>query len=332
MSALRLAAACATILAAFVLLGCGGGGESSYATQAPKELVEEASLAGLRSGEPSVTLKIDSPEKREEATFKVFGTFLPGEGGGFPQLDFSVESSGELGGRALGFDLYLLATPEDGRLYYKGHNYLVDPASLHGFESVLEQAQGEEGAGNVRSCQEAAAGIDFSRFVKHLSGEGREADIAGNMVRWVGGDLDVPAAIDALAGLSEDPGCGPQLEALAPGLAAHLVAARDELAGATGEARVRLGIDRRHILRDLSLNWVIKPKDPKGEEIVVELTMFLTTPHLSEIPLSTDGAQPFGALLKKLGVDPRSARGASGDELVIGALRAIGQGLTEARP
>jgi len=256
---LRFVSACATVLVVLVLVGCGGGGGSSWGTQSPKELVEEASLDGLKSGEPSITLSIESLGSQKEATMKAFGTFLPAAGGGFPQLDFSVESSGELGGRPLDFNIYVLATPEEARLAYKGHNYQIDSGVLQRLESVLEQAQGEEGEGNLRSCQEAAATVDFGQIVKHLSGEAREADLVGNMVRWAGGELDVSAAIDALVKLSDDSGCGPQLEALAPGLVAHLVAAKGELAGATDEARVRLGIDRQHVLRDLSLALVIKP-------------------------------------------------------------------------
>lgn len=332
MDALKAASACVAILALLFLVGCGNSGSTSYATQTPKELVEEANLDGLESGEPSVTLSIQSPGRQEQATMKAFGTFLPAAGGGVPQVDFSVESSGELGRRPLDFDLYVLATSENARLAYKGRNYQIDSHVLRGLESALEQAQGEEGEGNLRSCQEAAAAIDFGRIVKHLSGEGREADLAENMVRWVAGDLDVPAAIDALARLSRDPGCGPQMEALAPGLVAGLVAAKGELGKATTEARVRLGIDRRHVLRDLSLVWAIQPKHQGGEEIRVELTAFLSKPHLSEIPLSSGGAQSFNAFLKKFGADPQSAREASGGELVIGALRAIGQGLTGAGP
>lgn len=332
MNGLRFASACVAALAVLALVSCGGGGGTSWGTQSPKELVEEASLDGLKSGEPSVTLRIQSPGSQEEATMKVFGTFLPAAGGGIPQIDFSVESFGELGGHPLDFHVYVLATSENARLAFEEHNYQVDSRVLQGLKSALEKAQGEEGAGNVRSCQEVAAAIDFGQIVKHLSGEGREADWAGNVVRWVGGELDVSAAIDALVKLSDDPGCGPQLEALAPGLVAQLVAAKDKLAKATDEARVKLGIDRQHVLRDLSLVWVIEPKRRGGKEIRIELTMFLSKPHLSEIPLSTGGAQSFDALLKKLGADPQSVREANGGELVIGALRAIGQGLTGAGP
>jgi hypothetical protein len=317
--------------AALVLAACGGSGDDGSPPidrQNPHELAETAGFEGVKSGELELALEIDSQGKEEEVNMRIVGSFIREEGEVLPKIDGAIESNGKLSGRAAEFFGGPTLLPDRAVVNYESKVYQPDKTTFEALKAALEEAQEEGGEGSVNACREAAAPIELRQLVKNLSFGGMSTGLDGKPVWVASADLDVAGAIDALAQMSKDPECGAQLEAVAPHLAEELAAEKDELAKETKKASVVFSVDKNNALRTISVDWIYKPKHPKGEEIEVEFDLRLNRINeVTELP-RPHGYQAFDSLLKQFGLDLQTVREVTGDELVISILETLGQDMT----
>jgi hypothetical protein len=317
--------------AVLVIAGCGssGSGETTLSNpNDPQELAGSAGFQGVNSGELELALEIDSQGKEEEVNMRIIGSFLRKEGEELPQVDGGIESNGKLFGRSVDFFGGLTLLPDRIVDNYETKVHQPDDTTFQALTSAFEEAQEEGTAGDLMACWEAAAPIELSKVIKDLSFEGKSAALDGKPTWVAGGDLDVEGVIDALVEMSKDPECGAQLEALAPHLVEELAAAKRELAQTTREARLVFSVDKHGVIRTMSVDWILEPKQPKGEEIEVEFDLRLNQVNeIRELP-RPHGYTPFEVLLKQFGLDLETVREADGAEIVLGVLEVIGQGLT----
>lgn len=314
----------ALAVAAALLAGCGG--EESEPSPAQQK-VETANFDGVENGELSLELKV-SPKGSEPVLMRIIGNFEKDKDP-LAQMDFATEAGGRLGGRPVEFFGGFSLLNDVLVINYESQLYGVDPTTFKAVNSGLEAAQGDGSGGDLGACPEAAGEIEADDLVENLSMEPKKAEYEGVPVTWIAGDLDVPAAIDALSELAQDPGCGAQLDAFAPDLVEDLAKSKEELADATSRAQVRIALDAKGVPRDLTLKWLIGPQGGLIEEQTeIDFEMKLLKVNEEEGLPRITGTKPLGALLDKFGLDLQTARDASGEEVLLAVLEVVGQQFT----
>ena len=317
---MRIAALTTLVIAmAGVFAACGtqGGAEGGD---------EWAIFAGAESGELEATLAINDRSGEDEGIrMRLIGTFLGDDEGSLPLVDMGAEAQGVLNGEEVDYSGALLVDSERAVVTHGGETYETDDDAFELLESSFEEALGSGGMGDLTACQRAMEGIDLGRLADNVRAEGRSTTLDGTPVSRVSADLDVVAAIDALVELTEDPGCGPQLEALAPVPLGELRQARSSFERGVKGARVVLAVDKDGILRELTANVILKPKSGEG---VVEAEAVFRLNRVNEITelLPCTGERPLAALFEKLGFDPLKALEAGGGEALTRLLEGIDRG------
>jgi hypothetical protein len=325
-------------IAAFVLLlfvavgvaACGGGEETiDLASATPREIAEAATLDGVHSGELEVSLEVDRHHQTEQAYMRTLGSFMRAGKEDLPQIDMAIESQGSLVGRKLDFSAGLSLLPDRAVVYYAPQTYQPDEATFEGLRTKFEDAQEAGDEGNAMACVEAAEGIQITDLAHGFALEGHREDTFGVPLTWLNADLDLPAAIDFLVQLAEDPACGAQLSALGVPPVAELEAAK---AGIEGRVEVQLAVDKHGIVRYLYLDGKGKSTKPGmfrlGPDLEAELKFHLAKVNeIAELPLPS-GSTPFEALLRQFGTDLDAVREADGSESVLAFLEALGGKLT----
>jgi hypothetical protein len=289
---------------------CGGGSDKS--DENPKQVVSEATLQGIESGNLDLTIGVKAiGAEGGKVDVSLSGPFQ-GEGKGkLPQLDLTAKANGKVNGEAVDFNGGLVLLPNSAYVGYEGVEYEVDPTTFSFVESALKRAQQQGGAesesAGLTACQEEAGKLNVADFVDNLSNEG-SADVGGTSTTKVSGDLDIAGAIDAGLELVESPACSAQLGA-AGGLppSSQIEAAKNQVTSAvkTAHADVYVGNDDE-IVREVSAQLKIEPKNggsgPKRIEIDLDLKL---TGVNEEQEISAPGkTKPLSALFIKLGVNP----------------------------
>lgn len=306
MSRIRIFALFAVLFAlANAFAACGGGDDKS--DESPKQVIENASLEGVKSGELDLSLHVKSSGK-EGGVFdlSLAGPFEAGANKELPKLQMTAKANGHGKGEKINFKGSLTLLTEHGYLEYEGDDYEIDPTTFGFIKSSLEQAQQQEdesASTDVTACQKAAEGIKFSQFAESLKNEG-SADVEGTSTTKVSGDLNVSGAIDALIKLTEDPACSAQLEAAGPLPVGELEEAKGELAKAIKRSHVELYVGDDDIIRKMAMELTIEPPEAKGE--MVELTLELSLAGVNEEQSfsAPAKAQPLQTLFQKLGIEP----------------------------
>jgi hypothetical protein len=307
LSRFRILALFATSIAlASVFAACGGGSDDGgNSGEDAQQLVEDATLEGVKSGELDLSLHVTSEGKEGgEIDVSLSGPFEAGVKDELPRVELSAEAKGTAGGEDIDFDGGLTLLTDRAFVDYEGTTYEVDPTSFSFLKGAFEQAQqrgGEEE--DLTACQKAAEGIEFSQLADNLKNDG-EADVEGTSTTKVSGDLDVSGAIDAVIDLTEDPACSAQLEAAGPLPLDELEKAKDELSQSIEKTHVDLYVGDDDIVRKVAAELTIAPPDAGREKVEMELELTLSGVNEEQSISSPANAKPLQGLFDKLGIDP----------------------------
>lgn len=328
MSRFRFFALFATVAALMaVFAACGGGDDEggSSSGEDPQELVDNASLKGVKSGELDVSMHVTSKgEDAGEVDVNLSGPFEQGAKGELPQLEMTLEASGSGSAEELDFAGGITLLTDRGFIDFEGTNYEVDPTTFGFVKAALEQSQQQGGKEDITACQEAAEGIEFSQFGEDLQSEGG-ADVGGTETTRVSGDFNVSGFIDAMLKLAESPACASQLEAAGTlPEESEVEEARSEVEDAIKKSHVELYVGEDEIIRKAIVEMTIAPQKADGE-VEMEMEATLTEVNEEQSFSTPSDAKPIQALFKKIGIDPLQLLEAGGSE----GLGALLEGLTE---
>lgn len=326
MSRIRfLFAIAALTVVASALAACGGGGGNSDAS--PQSLLDGATLEGVESADLSAKMDISATGKKGgDIEVTLAGPFESVEGGSTPKLDLTAEASGSMNGKDVEFEGGLVLLPNSAYVGYEGTEYEVDPTTYGFIESALKQAQRqgaqESEAGGTSACRKAVAGLKVGDFVDNLANEG-ETDVGGTTTTKVSGDLDVAGAIDEMLKLYSDPACSSQLSAAGElPSSSELRSAKGEVSRAVKAAHVDVYVGDDDIVRRISAQLTIEPKESNGgpRSVRIDLDLKLTGVNEEQEIAAPDSAKPLSKLFLKLGVNPIE---------LLGLLEGEGEGLNE---
>ncbi|HXQ89821.1 MAG TPA: hypothetical protein VN733_09300 [Solirubrobacterales bacterium] len=307
MSRFRFLALFATLaVLATVFASCGGGGEETSAgsNEDPQQLLESASLEGVKSGSLDLALHVRAEgDEGGDVDVDLSGPFEAGSKEDLPQLQVSAEASGTAGGEDLDFDGGLTLLTDRAFVAFEGTDYEVDPTTFGFLKAAFERSQQQSGEEDITACQEAAEGIRFSQFADNLENEG-SADVDGTATTKVSGDLNVDGAIDAVIKLTEDPACSSQLEAAGPLPVGELEEAKGELSKAIEKAHVDLYVGDDDIVRKVDAELTIAPPDAADEKVELDFELTLSGVNEEQSFSAPSDAKPLEDLFQKLGVNP----------------------------
>jgi hypothetical protein len=299
-----LLAALAALTTAFV--ACGGS--SDKGSESPQEVIDNASLEGVKSGDIDLSLGIEAEgEEGGDIDVSLSGPFQSGSKGDLPQLAMTASAKGTAQGDDVDFEGGLTLLSDRAYVNYEGTEYEVDPTTYGFVKSAFEQAQQQGGSeanpADVSACQEAATGLKVGDFVEKLTNDG-SADVDGTETTKVSGDLDVGGAIDAIIKLTENPACSSQLEAAGPLPIGELEEAKGELTSAVKKAEVEVYVGDDNIIRRLVAEMTIEPQGTKSEKVEVEFDLTLSGVNETQEISAPADAKPLEGLFQKLDVNP----------------------------
>ncbi len=327
MSRLRILALLAVLTAlATAFAACGGSSDKS--SENPQEVLDEATLAGVDSGNIELTLGIDSEGKEGgNIDVRLSGPFQAGASkGDLPELEMTASAKGTAEGDDIDFEGGVTLLGDHGYVNYEGTDYEIDPTTFGFVKSGFEQAQqgGSEEANpaDVTACQTAAEGFKVGDFADELVNDG-SADVDGTATTKVSGELDVGGAIDAIIKLAEDPACASQLEAAGSLPIVELEEAKGELSSAVKKAQIDVYVGDDDIIRRLAAELTIEPKDAKGEKVEVELDLTLSGVNEEQKFSEPANAKPLEGLFQKLDVNPIELLELSSGEGIANLLEGI---------
>ncbi len=307
MSRLRIFALLAALTAlATVFAACGGGSDSS--DENPQQVLDNATLGGVKSGDLDLSLAIEAEgDEGGDIDVSVSGPFETKGSDDLPELDLSATANGTLEGDPVDFEGGITVLSDRAYVNYEGTEYEVDPTTYAFVKSSFEQAQKEGGSeGNpadVGACQEAAEGFKVGDFAERLTNEG-SADVDGTSTTKVSGELNVGGAIDAIIKLTEDPACSTQLEAAGQLPIGELEEAKGELASAVKKAQVDVYVGDDDIIRRIVADLTVEPEGTSGEKVEVDLDLVLSGVNEEQEISAPSDAKPLEGLFQKLDINP----------------------------
>jgi hypothetical protein len=332
LSRFRIFALFATLAAlTTVFAACGGGdddGGGSSGGGDPQQVIENASLEGVKSGEFEMSLHVSSEgDEGGDVDVSLSGPFELGSKAELPQVELEAKVDGSAEGEELSFDGGLTLLTDRGFIDYEGTAYEVDPTTFGFLKAALEQAQQQGGEEDLTACQEAAEGIKFSQFADNLEDEG-SADVDGTSTTKLSGDLSVSKAIDALITLTENPACSSQLEAAGPLPIGELEEAKGELSEAIKKAHIDLYVGDDDIVRKVDAELTIAPEGAEDEKVQLEMELSLSGVNEEQSFSEPSDAKPLEALYQEVGVNPLELLEAGGEGGLGGLLEGITGGST----
>jgi hypothetical protein len=299
----------ALLAASVALAACGGSGDKS--SESAQTVIDEATLQGIESGAIDLSLGVKAQgSEGGNLDVSLAGPFQ-GEGkGSLPQLDMTAKAKGSIGGKNVDFEGGLVLLPNTAYVNYEGVEYEVDPTTYSFVESTLKQAQREGGAepgsAGVAGCQEEFGKLKVGDFIENGVNEG-SADVDGTNTTEVSGDLDVSGAIDTLLEVAESQACRAQLAAAGPlPSKSEIEEAKDEVNGSVKAAHVSIYVGDDDIVRRISAQLQIEPKQGgKGpKRVELELDLKLTRVNEEQTISAPASAEPLSKLFIKLNVNP----------------------------
>lgn len=304
MSRFRIFALFATLATLATVFAACGSSDSGSSGDDPQQVVENASLEGVKSGELDLSVHVNSEGKEGgEVDVSLSGPFEMGSKEELPQVELNAEVDGSVSGEDVEFEGGLTLLTDRAFIAYKGTDYEVDPTTFGFLKSAFERSQQQSGEQDITACQEAAEGIKFSQFADQLENEG-SADVDGTSTTKVSGDLSVNGAVDALIKLTEDPACSSQLEAAGPLPIGELEEAKGELSKAIEKAHVDLYVGDDDIVRKVDAELTVAPPEAADEKVELQLEMTLSGVNEEQSFSSPSGAKPLEDLFQELGVNP----------------------------
>lgn len=311
MSRFRIFSLFATLVVlAVVFAACGGGdddgGGDGGSGDDPQQLLENAGLKGVKSGELEMSMHLLAQgENAGELDLSVSGPFEQGAKGELPQVGMTLEVEGTADDEEIDFDGGITLLTDRAFVDVEGDAYEVDPTTFGFVKAAFEQAQqqgGEEEEG-ITACQEAGEEVKFTQFSDDLENEG-SADVGGTETTKLSGDLNVSGGIGALIEVLESPACASQLEAAGPLPFGEIEQAKGELSEAIKESHVDLYVGEDDIVRKAVLEMTIAPPEAKGEKVEIEIEATLTGVNEEQEFATPSNPKPLEGLYKQLGVNP----------------------------
>ncbi|HEX6665387.1 MAG TPA: hypothetical protein VF081_02195 [Solirubrobacterales bacterium] len=331
------AAVAVLVATAAVLVACGSG-SGDKSGESAQSVLDEATLQGIESGDIDLSLGLRAPgPEGGNVDVSLSGPFQ-GEGkGSLPQLDLTAKANGTFNGKKIDFDGGLVLLPNSAYVNYEGVEYEVDPTTFSFVESTLKQAQREGGAetgsAGVAACQEEFGELNVADFLEGGANEG-SADVDGTGTTKVSGDLNISGAIDSVLEVVESQACRAQLAAAGPlPSTAEIEKAKDEVNRSLKSAHVSVYVGEDNIVRQISAQLQIEPKDsgsgPKSVEIQFDLKLSGVNEEQS---ISAPGnAKPLSRLFIKLGINPIELLGLLQGEEGGESLGELFEGLAESQ-
>ncbi len=320
MSRLRTFSLFGAVLAlAVALAACGSSGGSSNAN--PQQVVNDATLQGIHSGNLDLSLGIDAKgDQGGHIDVGLSGPFQSQGKNQLPQFDMTVKANGSINSKNVDFQGGLTLLSDRGYVNYKGTDYEIDPATFGFVKTAIQQAQQKNGgaqgqSGLSQSCQNAVGKLKINDFVTNLSNEGT-TDVGGTSTTHVSGDLVISTAIDQLIKIAENPACSSQFSGAGQlPTAAQLDQAKGLLASAVKSAHVDLYVGDDHIVRRITLQLTIEPPAGTGsgpKEVDLNFDMTLSDVNQPQTIEAPSEAKPLNDLFRQLGVNPLSLLGNNG--------------------
>jgi hypothetical protein len=300
---------------AVALPACGAGDPAQNASVSSLGI---PALETVDSGELETTLTASIPGRKEQIAMRLIGSFLEAGGPGLPQVDFAAEAKGRIDGEAVDVDTALIATHDRAVLTYDGKTFETDPQMFEAMQASFGQAIGSGSAADVAACLEAAGRVEPSRIVRSAGRPIRAPLPDGTSVTVTNADLKGPGLSAALGRVISNPGCRAQLQAAS--LGAVLEGIESRLADGATVATGKLELDRKGLLRELSVQLSFGSGADKGQaEFVVRLNHIN---GLHELP-PCHGDRPLVALFHQLGFNPLRPIEQGEDAGLIGLLDGI---------
>jgi hypothetical protein len=316
------------------LAACGGSGDKS--SESPQAVLDEATLQGIESGNIDLSAGVKAQgSEGGNIDISLSGPFQGEGAGNLPQLDMNAKAKGTYNGKDIDFDGGLVLLPNTAFIGYEGVEYRVDPTTFSFVESTLAQAQreagAETGAEGVAACQEEFGGLKVADFLEGGSNEG-SADVGGTSTTKVSGDLNVSGALDTILEVVESQACRAQLAAAGPlPSKSEIEKAKQEVSGAVKSAHVDVYVGDDDIVRQISAQLTIEPKNggsgPKSVEIDFDLK--LTEVNEEQTISAPPNAEPLSKLFIKLNINPIELlgmlQGEGGGENLGDLLKGLGE-------
>lgn len=298
-----LLAALAALATAFA--ACGGSSDSS--SEDPQQVIDNATLEGVKSGNLDLSLGIESEGKEGgDIDVSLSGPFQSEDTQDLPELALTASAKGSAKGDDVDFEGGLTLLSDRAFVNYEGTEYEVDPTTFGFVKSSFEQAQNQGGSeGNpadVTACQEAASDLKVADFIEDLTNDG-SADVDGTSTTKVSGDLNTSGGIGAIVKLTENSACSAQLEAAGPLPLDELEEAKGELTSAVKTAHIEVYVGDDDIIRKVAAELTIEPKG-SDEKVEADLELTLSGVNEEQDIAAPSGAKPLEGLFQKLGVNP----------------------------
>ena len=317
MSRLRILAILASLIALAAVLAACGSSSSKGNSEDPQKVVNEATLKGIKSANVDLSL-VAKVEGKEGGTLNVSlsGPFQSEGKGQLPELDLSAKVNGTINGKSVNFEGGLTLLSEKAYVNYKGTEYEVEPSTFSYVRSLIERGSGSQQANSAgpTACEEAVSGLKVGSFVDNLTNDG-SAEVAGTNTTHVSGDLNVPAAIEALLKTAKSPACSSQLSAAGPlPSTAQLEKSKGQVEAALKSAHIDLYVGSDHIVRKVSADLLIEPPSGSGggpKKVNLTYSLSLSGVNQPQTINAPSGAKPLNELFGKLGINPAELLGAT---------------------
>lgn len=321
---------------AAAVAGCGGGGSEDRSDESPQQIIDEATLQGIDSGDIEMTFTVDAPgNEGGDLDVSLSGPFENRGKGDLPNVDIDLTAKGDFDGDKIDFDGGLVLLPSKAFVNYESVEYEVDTTTLGFVEALLEPVGpgGEELKGqSAAACQEEVGNLEVGEFVENGRNEG-SADVGDTSTTKVSGDLDVPAAIDTMIEITESPACRAQAETAGPlPSKKELEEAKSEVQKSLKKAHVDVYVGDDNIVRriDAQLKLDAKESDREGpDKADVDFELTLSGVNEEQEISGPQGAKPLSDLFVKLDINPLELLGMlQGEEGGLGGLDGVLDGLS----
>jgi hypothetical protein len=305
----------ALLILSGVLAACGS---SSSNHENPEKVASEATFKGIKSAKVEATLAVTATGKEGgNINASLSGPFQSEGKEQLPQLDLSAKVNGKLRGETVNFEGGLTLLPEKAYVSYKGSTYEVEPNIFSTVRAAIEKAAhqggGEGSSGLSTACEEALGGVKLGSFLTNLKNEG-STEVGGTQTTHISGDLNAPAAIEAVEKASKNPACASQLSGTTSGAlpsSSELTKAKHQIETAVKSAHVDLYVGSDHIIRKVSAVLEIEPppnsKESGPKKVNLNLQVTLSGVNQTQTISAPSNAKPISALFQELGINPLEA-------------------------
>lgn len=310
MSRLRIISLFVAVLAlAAVFAACGQGGGGSVSNDTPQQVLDEATLLGVSSGNLDLSVGVDAQgSSGGNIDASLSGPFQGQGQSQLPQVDLAVKVNGSMNGKDVNFDGGLTLLADRAYVGYKGTEYEIDPTMFSFVTSLIQQQSASQGqSGLSGSCQKSIGNFKVSDFVDKPTDEG-STDVGGTSTTHVSGDLDLSGAVDQLSKTLGSPGCRAQLSTAGQlPSAAQLDMAKAQLSSVVKTAHVDVYVGDDKIIRRISVQMTLEPPAGAGAgKVDLSFDLTLNDVNKPQTISAPSESKSINDLFRQLGINPLS--------------------------